>query len=51
MVTADRRAAARGLFGGDSEGHLRESFEGMALDLSRFLQRLAKGQVRLRPVG
>jgi hypothetical protein len=51
MVTADRRAAARGLFGGDSEGHLRESFEEMTLDLGRFLQRLAKGQVRLRPMG
>ena len=42
MVTADRRVAAHGLFGGDSEGHLRESFEEMARDLSRFLQRLAK---------
>jgi hypothetical protein len=50
MVTADRRVAAHGLFGGDSEGHLRESFEEMARDLSRFLQRLAKGQVRLRPM-
>ena len=50
MVTADRRATARGLFGGSSEGHLRESFEEMAQDLSRFLQRLAKGQVRLRPM-
>ena len=49
MVTADRRATARGLFGGSSEGHLRESLEEMAQDLSRFLQRLAKGQVRLRP--
>ena len=42
MVTADRRVAAHGFFGGNSEGHLRESFEEMARDLSRFLQRLAK---------
>lgn len=44
MVTADRRVAAYGVFGGDSEEHLKESFGDMARDLSRFLGRLAKGQ-------
>jgi len=44
MVTADRRVAAYGVFGGDSEDHLKESFGDMARDLARFLTRLAKGE-------
>lgn len=44
MVTADRRVAAYGVFGGDSEEHLKESFGDMARDLSRFLDRLSKGE-------
>ena len=40
LVTADRREAAFGIFGGDSEEHLRESFSDMARDLARFLSRL-----------
>ena len=44
MVTADRRVAAYGVFGGDSEDHLRESFGDMARDLARYLERLSKGE-------
>jgi len=44
LVTADRRVAAYGVFGGDSREHLRESFEDMARDLGRFLVRLSKGE-------
>ncbi len=44
MVTADRRVAAYGFFGGDSEDHLKESFGDMARDLATFLTRLAKGE-------
>jgi hypothetical protein len=44
LVTADRRAAAYGVFGGDSRDHLRESFDDMARDLARFLVRLSKGE-------
>jgi hypothetical protein len=44
MVTADRRVASIGLFGGGDEDHLRESFDDMARDLSRFLVRLSKGE-------
>lgn len=44
MVTADRRAAAYGVFGGDSEDHLKESFDDMARDLARYLVRLSKGE-------
>ena len=44
MVIADRRVAAYGVFGGDSEEHLQESFGDMARDLARFLTRLSKGQ-------
>jgi hypothetical protein len=44
MVVADRRVAAYGVFGGDSEDHLKESFGDMARDLSRFLTRLSQGQ-------
>lgn len=44
LVVADRRAAAYGVFGGDSRDHLRESFDDMARDLGRFLVRLSKGE-------
>lgn len=44
MVIADRRVAAYGIFGGDSEEHLQESFGDMARDLARFLTRLSKGE-------
>ncbi|HET7340552.1 MAG TPA: DUF4410 domain-containing protein [Methylomirabilota bacterium] len=44
MVTADRRVAAYGFFGGDSEDHLKESFSDMARDLAKFLTRLGRGE-------
>lgn len=44
LVTADRRAAAYGVFGGDSRDHLRESFDDMARDLVKFLTRLRRGE-------
>ena len=44
VVTADRRMASAGIFGGDDEDFLRESFNDMARDLARFLVRLAKGE-------
>jgi hypothetical protein len=44
LVTADRRVAAYGVWGGDSEEHLRESFNDMARDLGRFLDRLSRGE-------
>jgi len=44
MVTADRRIAQMGFLGGDDEDMLRESFDDMARDLVRFLQRLVKGE-------
>ncbi len=34
IVTADRRVAQMGMFGGDSKDHLRESFDDMARDLA-----------------
>jgi hypothetical protein len=40
IVTADRREAAFGLFGGDSEEHLREAFSDMARDYARMLSQL-----------
>jgi uncharacterized protein DUF4410 len=43
LVTADRRLASMGLFGGDDEEFLRESFNNMARDLVKFLTRLTKG--------
>lgn len=48
MVTADRRLASVGVFGGDDEDFLRESFKDMARDLARFLTRLAKGEAPRR---
>jgi len=44
MVIADRRVAQMGVFGGDSKDHLKESFDDMARDLSKFLVRLSKGE-------
>jgi len=44
MVTADRRVAQMGFFGGDSKDHLKESFDDMARDLAKFLVRLGKGE-------
>ena len=43
LVTADRRVAQMGFFGGDSKDHLKESFDDMARDLARFLVRLSRG--------
>ncbi len=43
VVTADRREASFGIFGGDSEEHLQESFSDMARDLAKYLVRL-RGQ-------
>ena len=42
LVTADRRLASMGMFGGDDEDFLRESFNNMARDLVKFLTRLPK---------
>ena len=39
-MTADRREASFGIFGGDSEEHLQESFSDMARDLAKYLVRL-----------
>jgi hypothetical protein len=44
MLTADRRVASVGFFGGDSKDHLRESFDDAARDLARFLIRLSRGE-------
>jgi hypothetical protein len=44
LVTADRRRATVGFFGGDSKDHWKESFDDMARDLGKFLVRLADGQ-------
>lgn len=40
ITTVDRREASFGLFGGDSEEHLREAFSDMARDYARMLSRL-----------
>jgi Domain of unknown function (DUF4410) len=45
LVTADRRLGSMGLFGGDSEDFLKESFDDMARDLAKFLVRFSKGEV------
>jgi hypothetical protein len=45
IVTADRRRATMGWFGGSDERHLEESFDDMARDLARFLVRLSRGEV------
>jgi len=44
MVTADRRIAQVALFGGDDQDLLKESFDDMARDLAKFLQRLSRGE-------
>jgi hypothetical protein len=44
LLTADRRVASMGFFGGDSKDHLRESFDDAARDLARFLVRLSRGE-------
>lgn len=44
LVTADRRRATFGMFGGDAKDHWKESFDDMARDLGKFLVRLANGQ-------
>ena len=44
MVTADRRKASVGWFGGDDEEHLEESFDDAARDLAKFLTRLSRGE-------
>jgi hypothetical protein len=44
LVTADRRRATMGIWGGDSKDHWKESFDDMARDLGKFLVRLAAGQ-------
>ena len=44
MVTADRRIASVGFFGGATRDHFRESFDDMARDLAKFLVRLSKGE-------
>jgi len=44
LVTADRRVASIGMFGGEAEDQLRESFDDMARDLATFLARLSRGE-------
>jgi hypothetical protein len=44
LVTADRRIASVGFFGGDSKDHLKESYDDMARDLGKFLTRLSRGE-------
>lgn len=44
FVTADRRVASMGVFGGDDEDHLRESFDDVARDLAKFLAHLLRGE-------
>jgi len=44
LVTADRRRATMGAFGGDKMDHWKESFDDMARDLGKFLVRLSNGQ-------
>lgn len=44
LLTADRRVASVGFFGGDSKDHLRESFDDAARDLVKFLIRLSRGE-------
>src|SRR2546428_571413 len=48
LVTADRREAAFGMFGGDSEEHLREAVSDSARDFVKYLARLkASGSMSL----
>jgi hypothetical protein len=45
VVTADRREAYFGIFGGDSEDHMREALSDMARDYARFMVRLKTAPV------
>ena len=45
IVTADRRQATMGIWGGVSENHIRNALDDIARDLTKFLIRLSKGQV------
>jgi hypothetical protein len=45
VVTADRREAHFGVFGGDTEDHLREALSDMARDYAKFMVRLKSGTV------
>ena len=44
LVTADRRIASVGMWGGSSKDHLKESYDDMARDLGKFLARLSRGE-------
>jgi Domain of unknown function (DUF4410)/Protein of unknown function (DUF3313) len=44
LVTADRRRATMGFFGGSAREHWKEAFDDMARDLGKFLIRLSSGQ-------
>jgi hypothetical protein len=44
VVTADRRQATMGIWGGVSEDHIRNALDDIARDLTKFLVRLSKGQ-------
>jgi hypothetical protein len=44
LVTADRRIASVGMWGGSSKDHLKESYDDMARDLGKFLTRLSRGE-------
>jgi hypothetical protein len=44
LVTADRRIASVGMWGGSSKDHLKESYDDMARDLTKFLARLSRGE-------
>ena len=44
IVTADRRQATMGIWGGVSEDHIRNALDDIARDLAKFLVRLSKGQ-------
>jgi hypothetical protein len=45
LVTADRRLGSIGLFDAANERFLEESFDDIALDLTRFLVRVSRGEV------
>ena len=45
VVTADRREAFFGIFGGDSEDHMREALSDMARDYARFMVRLKSAPI------